>query len=50
MANRKLQDAMPLAPLKIVAMGGCSEIGKRVNEIIIARRKKLLQLQTNRIL
>ena len=27
MANRKLQDAMPLAPLKIVAMGGCSEIG-----------------------
>ena len=36
MANRKLQDAMPLAPLKIVAMGGCSEIGKRVNEIIIA--------------
>ena len=29
MANRKLQDAMPLAPLKIVAMGGCGEI---VNE------------------
>lgn len=42
MANRKLQDAMPLAPLKIVAMGGCSEIGKRVNEIIIARRKEAL--------
>ena len=42
MANRKLQDEMPLAPLKIVAMGGCSEIGKRVNEIIIARRKEAL--------
>lgn len=42
MANRKLQDSMPLAPLKIVAMGNCREIGNRVNEIIQSRRKEAL--------
>lgn len=42
MANRTLQDAMPLAPLKIVAMGNCKEIGEQVNQIITARRKEAL--------
>lgn len=42
MASRKLQDSMPLAPLKIVAMKGCREMGEKVNERIIHRRKKRL--------
>lgn len=42
MANRILQDTMPLAPLKIVAMGNCRDIGKQINEIIVSRRKKAL--------
>lgn len=42
MANRTLQDTMPLAPLKIVAMGNCMEIGERVNTIITSRRKEAL--------
>ena len=42
MANRNFQDSMPLAPLKIVAMGNCKEIGDKVNEIIHSRRKEAL--------
>lgn len=42
MASRKFQDTMPLAPLKIVAMGNCRQIGDKVNEIITTRRKEAL--------
>lgn len=42
MANRNFQDSMPLAPLKIVAMGNCKKIGDKVNEIILSRRKEAL--------
>lgn len=40
MASRTYQDSMPLAPLKIVAMNNCKEIGQRVNDIITEQRKK----------
>lgn len=40
MASRTYQDSMPLAPLKIVAMNNCKEIGQRVNDIITTQRKK----------
>lgn len=43
MANRKFQDSMPLAPLKIVAMGNCKEIGDKVNQLILSRRKEALE-------
>lgn len=39
MANRTYLDSMPLAPLKIVAMGNCRDIGEKINRIITARRK-----------
>lgn len=42
MASRKFQDSMPLAPLKIVALGGCKEIGEKINKIIVERRKTAL--------
>lgn len=42
MANRNFQDSMPLAPLKIVAMNNCKEIGDKVNQIILSRRKEAL--------
>lgn len=42
MASRNFQDSMPLAPLKIVAMGNCKEIGEKVNDIICSRRKEAL--------
>lgn len=42
MANRKFQDAMPIAPLKIVALGNCEELGNKVNEIIVKRRQEAL--------
>lgn len=42
MSSRKFQDSMPLAPLKIVAMGNCKEIGEKVNQIITSRRKEAL--------
>ena len=47
MANRKFQDTMPLAPLKIVAMGNCRDIGKQINEIIVSRRKEALENSKN---
>lgn len=43
MANRNFQDSMPLAPLKIVAMGNCKEIGDKVNQLILSRRKEALE-------
>lgn len=42
MAIRNFQDAMPLAPLKIVALGNCKELGDKINTIILNRRKKVL--------
>ena len=42
MANRTYQDSMPLAPLRIVAMGNCKEIGDKINQIITTRRKESL--------
>ncbi|MDD7402754.1 MAG: ribose-phosphate pyrophosphokinase [Butyribacter sp.] len=42
MSSRKFQDAMPIAPLKIVALGNCEEIGEKINQIIISRRQKAL--------
>ena len=40
MSNRTYQDSMPLAPLKIVAMNNCKEIGEKINKRIIERRQK----------
>lgn len=42
MASRNFQDSMPLAPLKIVAMRNCKDIGNKVNDIILSRRKEAL--------
>lgn len=42
MSVRKFQDSMPLAPLKIVALGNCREIGEKINKIIVERRMKAL--------
>lgn len=42
MASRKFKDSMPLAPLKIVALGNCKELGDKINQIIIDRRMKAL--------
>lgn len=43
MANRNYQDSMPIAPLKIIAMGNCKEIGDKVNQLILSRRKDALK-------
>ena len=43
MSSRKFQDSMPLAPLKIVALNNCKEMGDKVNKRIIERRKKALE-------
>lgn len=42
MSSRNFQDTMPIAPLKIVALGNCEEIGSKINEIIINRRQEAL--------
>ena len=42
MSSRKFKDSMPLAPLKIVALGNQTELGEKINKEIIARRHKAL--------
>ncbi len=48
MATKTYQDSMPLAPLKIVAMGNCREIGEKINQIITARRQESLASVTDK--
>ncbi len=43
MSGRKFKDSMPFAPLKIVAMNNCKELGDKINERIVSRRKKALE-------
>ena len=40
MSSRKFKDSMPLAPLKIVALGNQTELGEKINKEIIARDTK----------
>ena len=48
MSAKTYQDSMPLAPLKIVAMGNCREIGDKINQIITARRQESLANVTDK--
>lgn len=42
MSSRKLNESMPRAPLKIIAMDNCRQMGEKVNKRITERRKKRL--------
>lgn len=42
MSNKKFNKSMPLAPLKIIAIGNCTEISGKVDKIIVKRRKRAL--------
>lgn len=42
MSIRKFNESMPLAPLKIIAIGNCAEIGSKIDQLIVERRKKAL--------
>lgn len=41
MSSRKFNESMPVAPLKIITIGNCTEIGEKVDKTIVERRKKL---------
>ncbi len=43
MSSRKSHEARPIAPLKIVSLGYASELGEKINQIIVDRRKKALE-------
>lgn len=42
MSNNKYHDLMPVAPLKIISLNNCREIGDKVNQWIVERRKEAL--------
>lgn len=42
MSSRKFNESMPLAPLKIITIGNCSEIGGKIDRLIVERRKNAL--------
>ncbi|HBA98182.1 MAG TPA: phosphoribosylpyrophosphate synthetase, partial [Lachnospiraceae bacterium] len=35
-------ESMPLAPLKIITIGNCSQIGGKIDRLIVERRKNAL--------
>lgn len=43
MSSRKFQDSMPLAPLKIITLGDFNELGQRIDNLIVSRRKTALE-------
>lgn len=42
MSNQKYHESMPVAPLKIISLNNCREIGEKVNQWIVERRKEAL--------
>lgn len=42
MSIGKFDETMPVAPLKIIALNNCRELGDKVNRIIVERRKEAL--------
>ncbi len=42
MSSNPFQDSMPVAPLKIIAMENCSQIGRQINQLIVERRTRAL--------
>lgn len=42
MSNNKYHESMPVAPLKIISLNNCKEIGNKVNQWIVERRKETL--------
>lgn len=42
MSNNKYHESMPVAPLKIISLNNCKEIGDKVNQWIVERRKEAL--------
>lgn len=47
MANEYYNDYIPVAPLRIIAMSNCAELGRLTNEFILKRRKKTLEAADN---
>ncbi len=43
MSSTKFNESMPFAPLKIIAIGNCEEIGRKIDQKITIRRKDALR-------
>lgn len=42
MTKRPITETIPVAPLKIIAMGNCSALGEKVNRLIVDARHKMV--------
>lgn len=42
MSNENYHESMPVAPLKIIAMNNCRQIGSQINQLIVERRLQAL--------
>jgi len=40
MSNINYHDSLLVAPLRIIALNNCKELGEKVNQLIIERRQK----------
>ena len=43
----ELENAMPVAPLKIIALPGAKQLGERINEYLVAFRKEINNVHKN---
>lgn len=50
MSNKNIENAIPVAPLKILALSNCRELGERANKLIVERRQKSLRKISNELL
>ena len=42
MSNINYHDSLLVAPLRIIALNNCKELGEKINQLIIERRHKAL--------
>ncbi len=41
MTKRTLTETIPVAPLKIIAMNNCRQLGEKANNLVVKNRKKM---------
>ena len=46
MTKRPITETIPVAPLKIIALDNCAELGNEVNDLIVDARHKMAGANT----
>ena len=47
MTKRPITETIPVAPLKFLALGGCKELGDKINQLIVDARHAQVNINKN---